>query len=318
MSQARAFREWVEVSRRVAEIDRHTAIVTARLNEAGVRAILLKGPAITRWLYGEEERRPYSDADLLIDPRDLPRAEACLRELGFRKFSQPTDHLGDPQPESEWSGATEGAVVDLHWGLFGAQADGASVFEAVSADTEYLDVGGRRIEALGRPALLLVLALHAAKHNAWEEQPRRDLARALARAEPEAWAAAARLAERLSATELFAAGLATVQGGGELLESVGLSDQSSRSTQLLLMGRALNLEAIASAPTLRAKAQILARLIIPSRRWMTRYTKHGGRGGAWLLGSYLWHPWGLLLRAPKAFLMWRRASRIPPESAIPP
>ena len=53
-----------------------TIELTAALEAAGIRSILLKGPAIKLWLYAEDESRHYWDIDLLVSPAELPRAES--------------------------------------------------------------------------------------------------------------------------------------------------------------------------------------------------------------------------------------------------
>src|SRR5215211_7652465 len=66
-------------------VDAVTAEVVAALRAEHVRSIVLKGPAISRWLYREETRDPrtYDDLDLLIPPESAERSAATLTRLGF-------------------------------------------------------------------------------------------------------------------------------------------------------------------------------------------------------------------------------------------
>ncbi len=75
-------------------VDAVTAEVSVALQEAGCPNLLLKGPAVSRWLYGEEHERPYGDTDLLVDPASLEVAHATLAELGFRREFGPVPHPG--------------------------------------------------------------------------------------------------------------------------------------------------------------------------------------------------------------------------------
>ena len=57
-----------------------TAEVVSSMRGEGVRSLLLRGPAIARWLYAREvERiRTYEDLDLLIAPDDVERCQRAL------------------------------------------------------------------------------------------------------------------------------------------------------------------------------------------------------------------------------------------------
>jgi hypothetical protein len=100
-------------------VDRVTGEVVAALNDAGIAAILLKGPSIARWLYPAGGRM-YRDTDLLVPPSQFLDAASVLRSLGF------TEQLEDFHP-SERTQAVEylftrapgpgprpGGGVDLH------------------------------------------------------------------------------------------------------------------------------------------------------------------------------------------------------------
>ena len=66
-------------------IDAATAEVLRAFDAAGVGSLLLKGPALSGWLYAADEPRSYLDSDLWIRPVDASQAERVLRALGFRK-----------------------------------------------------------------------------------------------------------------------------------------------------------------------------------------------------------------------------------------
>jgi hypothetical protein len=75
------------------------AEVRSAFNDAGVRSVLLKGPAFARLLYPNARSRDYTDVDLLVDPARLETAEEVLRRLGFERFdpesAKPTPRSGE-------------------------------------------------------------------------------------------------------------------------------------------------------------------------------------------------------------------------------
>ena len=66
-------------------VDAVTAEVVTALRDAGIRPLLLKGPSIAGWLYGDGAARPYGDSDLLVSPGSYRPAENALRALGFAR-----------------------------------------------------------------------------------------------------------------------------------------------------------------------------------------------------------------------------------------
>src|SRR2546423_12176731 len=81
-------RAWATSQR--AAVDAVASDVVARLRQAGVRAVLLKGASFADWLYPNGARM-YVDVDLLVRPDRAPAAEALLRELGYSQLWAPED-----------------------------------------------------------------------------------------------------------------------------------------------------------------------------------------------------------------------------------
>ena len=71
----------VQGTARALAIDAVTARVVSELRQNGVGPLLLKGAAVSRWLYGDDGSRWYADLDLLVGPQDLGRAEQVLGDL---------------------------------------------------------------------------------------------------------------------------------------------------------------------------------------------------------------------------------------------
>ena len=205
-------------------LDTRTAEVVSALEAAGIPTILLKGPAITRWLYAAGESRRYADIDLLVDPRQFMDAERLLAGLGFAESS-----LERAFPEERarhahaWRRARDETTVDLHRTLAGAEATPLTVWRALRGRTERLTVGERDLDVLEPASRALVVGLHAAYHRLQGGRPLKDLERALELLPPEVWAQAGALAAELDAQPALAFGLGRLPAGAEMLPGLGLS-----------------------------------------------------------------------------------------------
>src|SRR5688572_28883539 len=111
-------------------MDGATVEAVEALEGAGVRALLLKGPALASLLYDAGEERIWDDADLLVAPADRDRALGVLASLGFRpRISDPLErgsvphavHLIRPA-EPAFAGAPAADSIDLHRSFAGVGA----------------------------------------------------------------------------------------------------------------------------------------------------------------------------------------------------
>src|SRR4051794_29731344 len=120
-----AISEGAEGARRTAiarfRVDTWAAEAVAALRVAGISALLLKGPAISRWLYpGNVASRPYLDVDLLVSPADYAGAETVLASLGY-EGQGPAFIEGDLPHARPFVRDSDGAMVDLHRVLHGME-----------------------------------------------------------------------------------------------------------------------------------------------------------------------------------------------------
>jgi hypothetical protein len=164
---------WVASRRQHLLAVRELGLLLDGLQDAGVPALPLKGPALAEALYRDPAGRPFTDLDLLVPVDHADRAIARLHDLGYH-------HLGHQRTlayERAYAGAacfvpeTSGPCslpVDLHWSL--VAFPGGLVPHGLAGS----DVWRRAItvERLGRPVLqlshedlLLYLALHLAVHH---------------------------------------------------------------------------------------------------------------------------------------------------------
>jgi hypothetical protein len=288
-----------------------TAEVLGALGEAGVRAMLVRGPAIARWLYDDEGARSYGDVDLLVAPDDVSRAEQVLAELGFT--DQTVEGLlseDRPTHAHPWGRERDGASVDLHSTLVGIGAKGGVWDTFAGHETDSIEVAGTRVEIPAPAGRALVVALHAAQHGSRVEKPLVDLQRALARVGDPVWDDAASLARRLDATDAFAAGLRLLPEGRALARRLGLPEWSSTETVLRATtppATALGFEWIARAPGVGPKLRLARSKLAPSAAFMRAWSPLARRGRIGLGAAYVWRVAWLAWNAPRGFRAWRRA-----------
>ena len=86
--------------------------VAERLEAAGIRTLVLKGPLLARRLHGDEGLRETNDLDLLVDPARIDQAVAITGELGYR--AEPLD--GRPELHHTLRDP-DGKLtrIELHW-----------------------------------------------------------------------------------------------------------------------------------------------------------------------------------------------------------
>jgi hypothetical protein len=291
-------------------VDARTAEVVRELRASGVRAILLKGPTITSWLYGESSQRAYVDTDLLVAEGQLAAAESCLSRLGFTKTEDYVESPAWRQAAVLWIRGSDGAAVDLHRSFDGVGVAPAKVWEALSASTEVMRLAGAEVEVLAPAARAFQIALHAAHHGTTVPKPLDDLGRALEVVDTETWRQAASLAERLGAFGPFATGLRLHPAGRHV--AAELAPPAEQAVEVALHPSAsprgaLALERLASTPGIHPKLRFVAREIVPTPAFMRYWFPRAARGGGWLALAYLWRPLWLLLRAGPALVAWLRA-----------
>ena len=239
---------------RTLAVDALSAEAIAALRDAGVRSILLKGPALARWLYHDGALRAYGDCDLLVDPRDVELAGEVLRRLRFSPLAD--------RPDCWTRGARDEEIVALHDCLFGAHADKATVWEELSDGTEPVLVAGVNAEVLDAPRRAVMVALHAAANGSEGRQSLEDLARALSLGSDELWDEAMHVAARIDALESFAAGLRLLPEGREVAAWLGLQPPASSEVLLhasTLPDGAMFLERLRGAQGRGARWRLLAR-----------------------------------------------------------
>jgi hypothetical protein len=143
--------------------------VLEALHSAGLRALVLKGPALAVQTTGQPWSRGGGDLDVLVAPEDLPAAVALLGGLGFQsppgsfprqltafwgRFARWAGHeLSLRRPGSPW--------LDLHWALNTVRAP-LPGFASAWEERELVVWNGRAVPTLSKRHAFLHGCLHAA------------------------------------------------------------------------------------------------------------------------------------------------------------
>jgi hypothetical protein len=280
------------------------------LGAGGIRAILLKGPAIASWLYDHPWERLYGDIDLLVAPQDHDPAAALLERLGYRA-TWPLEAV-NPQHASTWTrSGVRAAQVDLHWRVPLAR-DGSASWSVLSAETEPLSLGSTTVESLSPAARAMWIALHAAQHGVGVAKPMGDLSRALERVDEATWARAADLARRLDLLGAFAVGLRLLPAGRGLAERMSLEAVPSLEAQLRSVtpsATSIGWMHLLERGSARERLRLLAAELVPSPAFMRLWSPMARRGRVGLLGAYFVRPLWLVGQMPAALRDLARARR---------
>jgi hypothetical protein len=290
-------------------------------NAAGIRTVLLKGPAFGRLLYRDPSSRSYSDVDLLVDPAAVRAAEEILVILGFRRFEdestvrQIDTAVGKvigaqgASHSTAWVRHIDNFVVDIHDSLPQVGAPERVVWQQLTQHLDVLIVGGVPAETLDRPASALLVALHAAHHGPDWDRAITDLERALEVFDGECWEAARDLAVKLHAEAPMGVGLGLTEAGRDIAGRLSLPTEPSPAIRLLWAGAPWSagfIESLIRQRDPRATATLIARLLWPSPTALRRGSALARRGPRGLLAAYALRPFQLARRLPAAVrTRWR-------------
>lgn len=275
-------------------LDLLAVAVSAQLARRDIPHALLKGPSTANWLY--QPPRDYMDVDVLVPSSRVAATVAALTDAGIATAS--AGALGEEAPHSLLMVSSGGFEVDVHVSLPSVPPDGDRVWDVLAPHVEPLDLGVGTVPALDTTGRCLVLALHAL--NSGTDKTIQDLRRALAVADEGEWEAAAGLAGRLGVSDLFEAGLGTVDPSRRAL---------SPRAYLFATGApsaALGLQRLRDAPR-RKLPRLIAREVLPSRGFMVK-AYPGVTGRRFGLSRAHVLRWGGLLRALPAALRAIRAA----------
>jgi hypothetical protein len=143
-------------------IEQRLLRISAAFDKAGIRAVVIKGPAVAHTVYLNPSMRPFGDLDLLVSTGDWPGACEMLAANGYRRdLPEPRRRFDERFGKAATHSDADGYQVDLHrtlvLGPFGLWLDP----EELLGSTESFVLAGRRLERLDTTGMLLNAALHA-------------------------------------------------------------------------------------------------------------------------------------------------------------
>ncbi len=150
------------------------------LEQSGISVTAFKGVASLAWLYGDPRHRTIGDADLLIQPDDLPKALACLEQSGFQREGSASFaefvHFIEHSPAFAGNRAVTlqspgGSEIDLHWDVSGS---GLKVQEILGR-SQRATLGRASIPSADWVDSFLLNVHHAIRENLAIETVVRDL-----------------------------------------------------------------------------------------------------------------------------------------------
>lgn len=161
-----------------SQINVHKSLLLARelirivdhLPSLGLEVMPYKGLALAELIYHDVALRQSGDIDLLIHAEDLPRIRDAVRELGYTsqtQFSEAEEHAYLKSGyECAFDGPAGRNLLEVQWAIqprfYAVDFDMNGLFQRAVTVT----VAGRQMKTPCSADLLLVLAVHAAKH-AW-------------------------------------------------------------------------------------------------------------------------------------------------------
>ncbi|HVA80162.1 MAG TPA: nucleotidyltransferase family protein [Candidatus Binataceae bacterium] len=201
-------------------VARELVRIAGALEALGIGVIALKGPVLAISAYGDLTLRQFSDLDILIHERDLPRVADLLAESGYypRRYKRERADGGYFQSsEDEFASADGTRLIDVHWRLVPSYFPFAPDADGVWERAVRVPVEGYSVATLAPADAMMFVIAHAAKHGWPALRPSCDAAALAARAELD-WAALAADAARLGCTRmlLLAAVLAAGMVGAEV------------------------------------------------------------------------------------------------------
>jgi putative nucleotidyltransferase-like protein len=161
---------------------------TARiLDGAGVRWLLVKGPAVAERLYPDPALRAYEDLDVVVPPGEFPRAIDALESAGCRMVDRNWKLLRREMRGQVHLTLPHGSVLDLHWHLINRDRGPFSLrMEEIFDRARTVPIAGRAMRTTSAEDTLLHLCIHAALSGANRLVWAKDVERAIVVDEP-AW-----------------------------------------------------------------------------------------------------------------------------------
>jgi hypothetical protein len=225
------------------------------LDSCGIPAVPFKGPALAVRLYADLSLRGFGDLDILIGEQDVVRARRLLIDWGFAPEWVETGELNQSLREKHelLLYRVDGKVrLDLHWRFTSRSACLAGDPDRFQQHQylETISIAGKEVRSLRLETYLLLLSMHAAKHQWVQLKFICDIAEILATPDLD-WHHVLQEADDLGLKRVLGTGLLLAQG---LLGT----------TLPMELGQNLKIDRTAIVLAARASTQLFAE---PGDRW---------------------------------------------------
>jgi hypothetical protein len=148
--------------------------LTDKLREKGIFFLNLKGPVLSQRIYGDPTYRYYKDFDILVNPEDMQKALAVMKELGFKSYGYEWPISRSKQRnilkflnQINYYHEPTGVSVELHWKIFHWEVmKPGKLKDIIQENLTTVQFGGREFKVLSKELELLYLMIHGALH-AW-------------------------------------------------------------------------------------------------------------------------------------------------------
>src|SRR6185437_3385310 len=146
--------------------------IALHLHKRGIQFLAHKGPALGKLLYGDATMRQFGDLDVLVSAQEVQRSREALRELGY----EPKLRLPERQEraflragyEYAFALGPERHLLELQWQIiprfYAIDFDMDAIFERAIE----VEIDGVSMRTPGYEDLMLLLCVHAAKHQ-WSQ-----------------------------------------------------------------------------------------------------------------------------------------------------
>ena len=273
-------------------LERNLFSVASALDDAAIRFVVLKGPAVAHVAYPDPSWRPFGDIDVLVGADRFERACRILADLGYRRsFVDPRPGFTARFGKGAAHVGPDGMEVDLHRlladGPFGYWLDHDTVLSATAS----FELAGRRFTRLDDAAIVLHACMHAVlggrnptllQLRDVAQLSRRGVRWELLEDWGRRWRLQAVLARAMDLVEQRLGRLALPDEAHELRRSLRPSMQEERALRACAEERFRGERAFASLralPGIRDKAAYAGALVFPRREFLEARTGSGGLGG---------------------------------------
>jgi hypothetical protein len=137
-----------------------------RFANAGVDAIVFKGPALAMLAYGDLNLRRFVDLDLIVRRADMTRAIEVLTQSGYVSSR---DLTGEQQSvllrtQHNLQFTCGHVIVELHWQVSSELFAATVTAEELWVDISTVELNGRCMKTLSIEDLLFALCVHGSRH----------------------------------------------------------------------------------------------------------------------------------------------------------